>query len=945
MTRRTPPLLSWVLLFFFSWHSRPAAALPSRLDFLGEARLPHALDVDGTPVGGLSGLVYDAERGLFLAQSDDQSERAPARFYALRVDLSGGTLATDGVTVTGVTTELAPNGQPYPPHSLDPEGIALAAGGRLFLSSEGRAKDGVPPFIRELALDGSVVASFELPAWFAPAADGTGGVRPNLGFESLTVSADGRSLYAGIENALVQDGLAAGLDTPSPVRLQRWDLASRRLVAEHLYWTDPLFAAATTPDGIAVNGLVDLLAVDDSHLLALERAFALGVGYRIRLFLVDLAKADDTAALPSLAPRRSTILAVRKQLLFDLGELGIQLDNLEGMSWGPRLADGRRSLLVVSDDNFNPEEITQVLAFGVSEEAVTIPEIQGAGHGSPLAGSWVFGVEGVVTAVAPKGAGFWFQDPVGDGDPATSDGLFVTGALPDPLRPGWVAQVSGRVEEAAGRAGELTLTRINASTVTLAGMAARLPAAVVIGKGGVVPPTGHVDDDGLRRYEPMDDALDFFESLEGMRVALDEARVVGPSDERGGLVVIPGGTGQATVQTVRGGLLESDEKPAPHRLLIDSTLLGSPARRWAVGQRVAGGFEGMLDYRYGAYRLLATRFPAAPSPVPEAETTELLPREGSLTVATFNVENLGGDASDDKLAQVARVIVENLASPQLLGLQEVQDDSGPADDGVSSADRTLERLLAAIVAAGGPAYQASQIDPLDKSVGGQPGGNIRPVWLYDPRTVRLVTRGTPDATTAARLEATAEGPRLAVSPALLAPLDPCFAGDPALAYEASRRPLAVELEIAGQRWFAVDNHLSSKGSDDRRLGSRQPPERHSEAQRTCQAERVAAWAREVLAADPGARLIVLGDLNELPGRPPLAALTAAGLVDLATALPAADRYSHVFEGGAALLDHILVSPALAAGAEIDSVHADADFPAGWRASDHDPLVARLPLAP
>ncbi len=676
------------------------------------------------------------------------------------------------------------------------------------------------------------------------------------------------------------------------------------------------------PTGTKVGGLVELLALDSVRLLAVERAWVEGVGFSVRLYLVSLAGAEDISGRGRLAGATERVAAAGKTLLLDFAELGLTLDNVEGMSWGPMLADGRRTLLFVSDNNFNADEITQFFAFAASDERMTIPALQGHSHRSPYEGSWVWGLPGVVSAAGSRAGGFWLQDSSGDGDPATSDGLFVvdpaaaSGSGPGLPRPGASLVVSGRVEE-AGRTGELTVTRLRLRSSSPA-TASGLPPAVVLGRPGRPVPRV-IDDDGLTRYEPDSDALDFYESLESMRVEVREPATVGPSDSHGTFTVLPDGGAGSGRRTARGGLLRNEGDANPERILVDASLLATPPQT-SVGDRFAGPIEGVLDYRFGGFRLVATEPPRRVAGGLAAETTRLRSGRRKLTVATFNLENYSLASSPEKRARLAEIIARDLAAPDIVALQEVQDDSGPSDDDVVSAQGGLEALVAAVVAAGGPRYDFQQIDPVNNGGGGQPGGNIRVAYLFHPERVRL-----------------------AKPPTRIGAGDPCFTGSSTSGYEGSRLPLAAEVVFGGKTLFLLNNHWTSRSRDDRPFGARQPPQRGSEPQRLCQARRVRAFVGEILDADPKARVIVLGDLNEHEGTLPLAALEGAGLVDLMHRLSEDDRYTYVFEGSSQVLDHVLVSSALAkkGSPEIDVVHVSAEFADAGRASDHDPVVVRL----
>lgn len=350
-------------------------------EFLGEATFQTGLLFEGTEIGGLSGITYDPGRGLFYAVSDDRSQLDPARFYTIDIDLGDGNLAPGDVAFTGVTTLLDANGQPFPALSLDPEGIALTDAG-VFISSEGDAANLVAPFVNLFSLQGQQLDALPVDAKFLPTADQSAGIRNNLAFESLAVTPDKSTLYTATENALFQDGPAAGLESGSASRIVAYDLATGQPTAEYIYVTEPVDAEPNPAGSFANNGLVDLLAIDnDGTLLAIERAFSTGVGNSIKIYKVLTQGATDVSGVDAIETEvEDGELAVnidqpvQKELLFDLADLGIPLDNVEGISFGPKLADGRQSIVLVSDNNFSGTQFTQFLAFAIDLE--DIPTIE-----------------------------------------------------------------------------------------------------------------------------------------------------------------------------------------------------------------------------------------------------------------------------------------------------------------------------------------------------------------------------------------------------------------------------------------------------------------------------------------------------------------------------------------------------------------------------------------
>jgi 3-phytase len=341
----------------------PDHARMPELEFLGQQIFPTGTQFQGTAFGGLSSLAYDESRGVFYALSDDQ---VGVRFYTLRIAVGGGAPAVEIVAVTMLRDA---SGQPFAPFSVDPEGLALTKDDTLVLTSEGFANRLIDPWVREFALDGRQLRALPVPEAFLPVADGSRGVRQNLGFESASTAPNGRFLFTGTEAALAQDGPPATLGAGSPARLLRYNLQTGRLDRQYVYWTDPIAEPSVPAGAFAVNGLVELLPLNNQFLLAMERSFSVGApgtGNTIRLYHVALPGADDVNGFDSLASSLGSVQPAAKTLLLDLDALGLPLDNVEGMAFGPDLPDGRRSLVLVSDNNFAPTQFTQFLLFAVS---------------------------------------------------------------------------------------------------------------------------------------------------------------------------------------------------------------------------------------------------------------------------------------------------------------------------------------------------------------------------------------------------------------------------------------------------------------------------------------------------------------------------------------------------------------------------------------------------
>jgi predicted extracellular nuclease len=719
---------------------------------------------------------------------------------------------------------------------------------------------------------------------------------------------------------------------------------------EYLYLTEPVAYASTLPDGLEVSGLVDLLALDETTLLAMERSFSMGPGNVIWIFEIGIDGATDVSRWPALSGiDLDSVIPVRKELLLDLRELDTYLDNLEGMTFGPTLADGRQTVILVSDDNFNPVlQVTQFLAFAIDRRPLTVADLQGAGHRSPLDGRWVYGIGGVVTLVRPgEELELWVEAIDRDDDPLTSEGVLVKHSSASvALRVGDEVEIAGLVREGQ-RPGELSTTWIEAMRLERVGRDRALPSPVRIDRGGRSVPTEVVDDDGLQHFEPQFDGLDFWESLEGMRVTIPDARVIGATNQYGDSS-IDGGHGdvRAMGRTSAGGILLQPGDLNPERLALwEGDLPATPTMD--VGARFLGELTGVVDYRFGRYGLQTI------SPLPDLqptswhpERTDLRSGEQRLTVATFNVLNLTYRDSESRFQAVAATLVDGLGSPDLVALQEVQDDSGSVDDATVSAAQTLGRFIEAVQVAGGPVYESRVVDPENDQDGGRPGSNIRVAFLFNPRRVDFVDRGQAGPTDAVQVLDPSEDGVLSLSPGRLMTMAPAFAGDLLRGFSPSRKPVAGEIVFGDQRLVLINNHWVSKRTDDPTFGEIQPPRRSSEDQRSQQARLVADFVRQIEARHPGTGVIVLGDLNEHEFRTPLSILGAAGLENLALRLPVEDRYSFNFQGNSQMLDHILINRSLRqrVSSRLDIVHRNADFAHSRRASDHDPILLELDFA-
>jgi hypothetical protein len=345
----------------------------SSIEFIGEATLAKGLTFQKTEVGGLSGITFDAKNNLYYAISDDRGEKANARFYTLKIDLSKDYLQKGRVVPVSVTTFLNKNGQTFRSSETDTEGIALTNKASVFISSEGDAAKFIDPFIKEFSLaSGREIATLPIPNKFLPDKTSQQGIRNNLAFESLTITPDKKHLFTATENALIQDGVAAKPNIGTPCRILQYNLLNNQPEKEFLYQTEAV-SPFLNITGKFASGLPDLFALDNQgHFLSLERSFT-GLGFAISLFQVSLEGADDIHKIDSLlAIDTKDIKPVQKKLLLDLRTLDVLLDNIEGLTMGPKLPDGQQSLILISDNNFNSLQRNQILAFKIKIETPLI---------------------------------------------------------------------------------------------------------------------------------------------------------------------------------------------------------------------------------------------------------------------------------------------------------------------------------------------------------------------------------------------------------------------------------------------------------------------------------------------------------------------------------------------------------------------------------------------
>jgi hypothetical protein len=340
------------------------------LRFIGAVTVPNDLRVDGTPVGGLSGIDYDRKTRQWVLISDDTSRQAPARYY--RAKLVFDAKAFTSVEITKVVALRQRDGNPYPNAAtggdvVDPESIRIdPRTGQLWWTNEGDRRLGLDPGVRISNRDGRAARSLPTPRIFRFDKNGEGGPRHYVSLEGLSFVPGGSSVFVSTEAAIHEDDDLATDGRGSVTRITRMSRRGR-VLGQYAYYVNPI-PAKLASGKFADNGISEILALDDRRLLVLERSAVEGeTSWKnyIRIYEADIARATNVSGVRSL--RKATYTLTTKRFLLDLSNdpaIG-HVNNIEGMAFGPRLANGNRSLVLVSDNNFNPAQVTQFLAFEV----------------------------------------------------------------------------------------------------------------------------------------------------------------------------------------------------------------------------------------------------------------------------------------------------------------------------------------------------------------------------------------------------------------------------------------------------------------------------------------------------------------------------------------------------------------------------------------------------
>ena len=576
------------------------------------------------------------------------------------------------------------------------------------------------------------------------------------------------------------------------------------------------------------------------------------------------------------------------------------------------------------------------------KEVKNIGEVQGESHESPLVGKEVV-INNVVVTKTDK-TGFYVQDKVSDNNPRTSDAVYV--ASKDKVESGDLLKVQGTVKEGymeeysvkPGQtfkkpAGSLTVTQIINATITKLGKA-ELPKALNISEK---MPKDIVDNTPTK-YNPETEALDYWESLEGMLVEVTKPKVTGPQ-YKGDIYVLPGDYKGQKLNNIGGVNL----RPGVQNTEVLPVTVGNKFVAKAKDY-FNDNISGVVTYRNKTYKIDPTTVPTLQDGGLKREVSKIYPAEDKLTIASYNIENFSAnnnghdETPEEKVDKIAKSFIKEVHSPDIITLIEVQDNNGGVNDGTVDGVKSGEKLAQRIKSLGGPDYKYTEIAPVDGKDGGKPGANIRVAYLYNPKRVTLIGKEKGGSEEAARFV----NGHLEKNPARIDPTSVHF--------EKVRKSLAAEFEFKGERIVVIANHLKSKLGDDAIYGSNQPSVENTKAKRIEEAKILNAFIKEGLRQNPNLKFVLTGDFNDFEFSDSVKTIVGNELVNLMAEHEQGDRYSYFYRGSNQSLDNVLISKNIKDKVVFSPVHINASFmEEHGRASDHDPVVVQIdfskPAAP
>ncbi|KAL8927682.1 MAG: hypothetical protein Q9172_001242 [Xanthocarpia lactea] len=593
--------------------------------------------------------------------------------------------------------------------------------------------------------------------------------------------------------------------------------------------------------------------------------------------------------------------------------------------------------------------------------AITVAEITGDKYLSSLSRSAFTNLTGLVTAKGPNG--LWIRSTNPDDNEQTSESVYVfSRTIGANLTAGDIITLDGNVTEFRTSNDFLFLTEVtsprNVQVVSTGNpvepVVLGAQTSGIIGDKDVSPPTEQYSglDNGdvfgvpnnvsrISQVNPQLDpklyGMDFWESLSGELVTIQGVTALGRQANRFGDQWVRGNW-TSTGQNSRGGLTVRDRDSNPETIIVGSPLDGTRNPNTTKLGDSLTDITGIVQYNFGFYSILPLTAPSVTSSLSTLPSPANVKSKGqcnALTFGDYNIENF--TPNNPRTPLLAEHIANYLGAPTVVFLQEVQDDSGATNNGVVDANLTLSGLTQALQERTGIPYDFVDVDPVNNADGGQPGGNIRNAYLFNPREVRLY-KPNPGSSTDAN--AVLPGPSLRFNPGRI---------DSPGVFTSSRKPLVAQWETLDGKgnFFTVNVHWTSKGGSTSLQGDPRPPVNGGIQNRNAQANATGSFIAQILAQDRKAAVIAAGDFNEFKTVEPLERFVEiSGLqdLDIVSGLPEVERYTYTFSSSQQQLDHMFVSPQVAKIVEREDyahVHVNTWVAEEDVASDHDPTVASL----
>lgn len=558
-----------------------------------------------------------------------------------------------------------------------------------------------------------------------------------------------------------------------------------------------------------------------------------------------------------------------------------------------------------------------------------IHDLQGCSHISPFEGDRVTGINGIVTSKETNG--FIMQSENPDEKDCSSEAIFVFTRDYPKVAIADLVSVDGVVTEYISGKPEdhnLSQTEITNPGIKTIESGQKIPEPLLIGSTGIVMPS-KVDDDNLQKFEPENDAIDAFEALEWMLVRLPESTVIDPRNSYNEIVIAEN-TPAITNQLSGDGVYSLENLVSIPSPIMVKLPVGWD-KQMNVGDVISDGSVGTMQYSFGSYKIVLEKV----SPILELEETVENEQKPDiiqgLRIVSYNVHNFSFQNQSKKLKTLAGQIAKEMDSPDLIVLQEVEDDSGEADDGTTSAKKNLDLLIAEIKKRGGDDYQYYDFPIQNNSTGGIPGGNIRTIFLVKKNSsLKLFSSYSASSIPGEVVFDREQNISFSTNPMEIGLQSPAF--------ENSRRPIVGLFNFNSKQIIVIGVHLISHAADSPRFGNIQPPLLMDDDQRRLQVEYIREWTETIFSQNPDIPILVIGDFNDAPGSTSLSSFMDNGFSEASDLLSRKERFSIIEDGYGELFDHVLISGIVDSNnASFRIIHLNTLHDEESSISDHDPI--------